>query len=114
MILAVIYAACLAEVKWFSLSQPIQSLRILQKNIFSIKNPEHAQFLEVMRNLPQYDKLGLGNLAEFTNPINNQGFENKGNKLVNALGKMIARLYLYLDKIKTQWIVNTSFERIQW
>ena len=68
--------------------------QFLQKNIFSIKHAKHAKFLEVMRNLPQYDKLGLGNLAEFTNPINNQGFEKKGNKLVNTLRKLTYKLNL--------------------
>jgi len=46
-----------------------------------------------MRNLPQYDKLCLGNLAEFTNPMNNQGIEKKGNKLVNTLRKLTSRMY---------------------
>ncbi len=71
-----------------------------QKNTFSSEHPEHQQFLSAMRNLPQYDKLYLGNLAEFALGWKNLALENKDGKPVNRLRKFTARIQYLLVMIK--------------
>jgi len=48
-------------------NHPLDLLKT-QKNIFAEDHPEHSDFRRVMSNLIEYDKLDLGNLAEFVRP----------------------------------------------